>query len=438
MDASVKACVEKAEACLQQALYAEARDEFQRALSQDQGCEAAREGLARAEDFIKKLRLRHLWNQADAARDPKAAEALYREILRLDPDDTKAAQALSLVVRDLVRPLLEQAEASFQAGRFGDARDEFQQALASAPDCEQARQGVAKAEGQIKLLRLIPLWAKAREAEAHGDLKAAEAHYREILGLNPNDSKATEALAAVAGKLVQGHLERGEARFQGGGFADALDAFQQALSLDPKCERARQGVAQAEEQIRSLRLRHLWNRSAEAEAREDLSAAEVLYRQIVALDPADGKARSAAEVLSRLREATNMLRRGDYGGALRLAKEVARKGPAANRSAGVPPACSKAVEKARFLLGLRWDFWRWLAIAHGVGLLVARCAGPALEQHGFPASDYAWVPVARIGAGALLGFIAFAVGYFPARARRIQESGLFQCFGRPPVPARKA
>ncbi|MGD0088736.1 MAG: zinc-ribbon domain-containing protein, partial [Planctomycetota bacterium] len=85
----------------------------------------------------------------------------------------------------------------------------------------------------------------------------------------------------AAWKLVRPCLERAESLLLAGKFSDAKDEFRQALIFDPACAEARQGIAKSEEQIKGLRVRHLWGKAAEAEAQDDFKGAEALYREIV-------------------------------------------------------------------------------------------------------------------------------------------------------------
>ena len=50
----------------------------------------------------------------------------------------------------------------------------------------------------------------------------------------------------AAWKLVRPRLERAEKSLQSGNFSDAKDEFRQALTFDPTCVEARQGIARAE------------------------------------------------------------------------------------------------------------------------------------------------------------------------------------------------
>lgn len=414
--ARVKACLRRGEASLLDGRFADAREEFQQALLTDPGCEQALKGIAKADEQIRSLRLRHLRSKAAEAevhKDFRTAEALYREVLSLEPGDEKAkaaTEALGLAARESVKACLQRAEALLADGMFADAKDEFQKALLFDPACEQARKGVAKAAEEVKALRLRHLWSRAGEAETQGDFKTALGAYRDILGLEPGNKKATEAAERALKALIRPFLDRAEACFKAERFADARNEFQQALAFDPACEQAKRGLAKADEEIRLLRLRYLWDCAGEAEAKEDFAAATARYRDIISLDPGDMKAKSAAEALDLLRRIAGALKKlqPDYKEALRLAGEIIKK--------GLPN--SKAVEKANILLGLKWDLCRWVVIGLLLGVLVGWQGRPFLLPY---VHNDSLVPVVAGVAGAVLALFVIVFGYRRSRIARVRS-----------------
>ena len=417
--ARVKACLKRGETGFLDGRFAEAKDEFQQALLTDPGCEQARQGIAKADEQIRNLRLQHLRSRAAAAeaqKDYGDAEALYREILSLDPSDKKAksaTEALGLAAREALKACLGRAEALLKDGMFADARDEFQKALRFDPGCEQAHQGIANAAEQIKSLRLRYLWNRAGEAEAQGDFKTALAAYRDILGLEPDNKKAAESADRALKELIRPFLERAEACFKAERFADARHEFQQALGFDPACEQARRGIARADEEIRLLRLRFLWNSAGEAEAQEDFATAAARYKDIIGLDPSDMKARMGAEALDLLRQTAEVLRKPEpnYKEAMRLAGEIVKR--------GLPD--SKAVEKARIVLGLKFDFCYWLVIGLLLGVFVGVQANPLLLSYVRNDYNYILAPIGAVVAGLVLAVLVFMFGYRRSRDARIRR-----------------
>jgi len=417
----VKACLKRAADCFRDGRFADAKTEFEEALTLDPACEQARQGIARAEEQIKGFRLRHLRGRALAAekeKDYKIAEDLYREIISLDPNDERArtaTEALGLAAREALRACLVRARASGDEGRFADARDEFQQALKLDPACEEAHQGIAKAGEQIKSARLRHLWSRAAETEAQGDFKTAVAVYHDIAGLDPDDKRAPEALAHALKELIRPFLERADACSKADRFADARDEFQQALQFDPACEHARKGIAKAEEQIRIMRLKHLWSSAREADAKEDFQTAARLYQDIIALDPGDLRARATAGALNLLGQTTVALRKPDYKEALRLAGDIVKTGP----------ADCKAVEKARILLGLQWDFWYCLLVGLLLGAIVGMHAHANFLFYVHSGYNDLLAPAVAVATGLLFAFLVFIGGYRSCRITRLRKLRLF-------------
>jgi tetratricopeptide (TPR) repeat protein len=81
----------------------------------------------RAEQRYQECRRAFLYfEQAQVARDPREAESRYREGLQICPDDDVAHYELGRILAD--------------AGRRGDARDEFEAALRTNPNFTAARE----------------------------------------------------------------------------------------------------------------------------------------------------------------------------------------------------------------------------------------------------------------------------------------------------------
>jgi len=81
----------------------------------------------RAEQKYQECRRAFLYfEQAQVARDPREAESRYREGLQICPDDDVAHYELGRILAD--------------AGRRGDARDEFETALKLNPNFVAARE----------------------------------------------------------------------------------------------------------------------------------------------------------------------------------------------------------------------------------------------------------------------------------------------------------
>jgi tetratricopeptide (TPR) repeat protein len=152
---------------------------------------------------------------------PGEAAALYREILRTDPEDVAALQLLAVLAHG--------------QGRGDEALTLFRRAIAIDPDCEAA---------DMELGRLF---------EQRGDLEAAAICYRRAIRQHPADAGAHHALGRVLHRqgaiaeavasyglalqlmpdLAEAHSDLGEGLRRLGRIASALAACRQALALKP-------------------------------------------------------------------------------------------------------------------------------------------------------------------------------------------------------------
>jgi len=125
--------------------------------------------------------------------------------------------------------------------------------------------------------------------ESTGELPAAIDLYRQALAIDPAWTPAREALTAANGRLAQYSFDRalsnGFAALGESRFADAVDAFNAALSMRPESSAAADGLFQAEEGARLGQISLARVRALAFERRELWSEAIDLYESALAIDP---------------------------------------------------------------------------------------------------------------------------------------------------------
>jgi tetratricopeptide (TPR) repeat protein len=211
----------------------------------------------------------------------EAAEACYRNAMRLAPEDAPwphylgilledagrldeaveaYGRALQLVPRD-VPALTYQAEALRQLGRQEPAESAAQRALAIDPTCTAAKALL----GQMALDRrdfrtaatLLDeaLAATPQANRLHyllamawrglGDPAKAGEHFAQAgsVGVRPADPWFDELASLRTGERV--HMARGKTAFDAGRFADAAEQFRRALAARPESVEARLNLAAA-------------------------------------------------------------------------------------------------------------------------------------------------------------------------------------------------
>lgn len=133
--------------------------------------------------------------------DAQAIAALER-IVALDPKQEAAKTRLDLVRFRQLQALIEAGRRARQAGRFDEAEDALERALALSPK-------------SVMILRDLT----AVEVD-RGDLAAAEAHARQVVQLQPAEGESHASLGAIL-----------EAR---GNYREAAAAYGRAADVDPR------------------------------------------------------------------------------------------------------------------------------------------------------------------------------------------------------------
>ncbi|MBI3839170.1 MAG: tetratricopeptide repeat protein [Planctomycetia bacterium] len=195
----------------------------------------------------------------------REAEAIYRQILGVDPDHADSVHLLGVValqvnqhevaIEYISRAIKLQGnqpiyhsnlgEAYRGLGKLAEAAECYRQALSIDPSFSHAHNNlgnVLKSLGQTadaiaayeRAIRLQPDYAEphnnlATILQEQGDLAGAIAHYRQAVALNPRYAGAYKNLGTAL--RIQGSL------------AEALECCQQALRLDPQDSETHYNIA---------------------------------------------------------------------------------------------------------------------------------------------------------------------------------------------------
>lgn len=183
---------------------------------------------------------------AIAAGDATAADAAYSIAILLDPNSSEAVQGMERArVLNQVLALMEEGEALQSDGKFDDARDRFQQAIALDPAHEPARTalaGIATAQANQNFAAVMSRGFAALQA---GNAEAAKAAFEQAGNLRPGSAevaaalqqaKDQETLSAITVQLnIANSAEANE------DWATALAAWNAALAIDPNLVDAQNG-----------------------------------------------------------------------------------------------------------------------------------------------------------------------------------------------------
>jgi tetratricopeptide (TPR) repeat protein len=231
----------------------------------------------------RKSELRGAYEDAMAAGDLARARSLLEELRALDPLDPEletASRQIEAALRSEIERLARTGRSAFGAGSLAAAERAFRGVLALDPDDESARGHLS----YIATIRSagVPAGAppgafdpaafateagiraegshqNALAAAREGDLYGAIRHELLALELDPGHVAAGAHLLALRRELapdLDRLVEAGRSAFRNEDLYSALEAWRQALLIDPENERTRAYVARAERQLQNLeRLR---------------------------------------------------------------------------------------------------------------------------------------------------------------------------------------
>ena len=243
--------------------------------------------------------------------------------------DTRALQAQAQA---------RQGQRLLAAGDLEGAARAFRRALALKPDLPAAIAGIQKVEKarRDKMHRqAAELVARGRDLLAADQLEQARSTFQEALRLDPNAAGAKEGLEAVTRRQqelaraeaerkrrqerqaqAQAALSRGKELLAAGKLKEAQAAFQQALTLDPELEAAREGQEAVRRRQEELARAEAQRKRAEERRRKvqaairrgqallnagKLKQAEAAFRQALALDPQAEPAKAGLARLAKRR-----------------------------------------------------------------------------------------------------------------------------------------
>jgi len=287
-------------------------------------------------------------------QDFAAAEAQFRKVLELSPDNTPAQEGLARA-----RQLREQAandavdagNLALDEGRLTAARDSFDRAAALLPDMSDATDGLARldallstmftqevqwgraarAAGQLdqarshfsKALELkeskamrrelaeidaaraaesSALLKSARSARKKGNYKAARHQYEQALASGA--ASATNELTAMdseISRLIEQHLTSAAANTASGKQREAVADYRKVLELAPDNPTAINGLQAGRNQLQAA-IATVMAKGKDAMAAGDLKQARQVFEQALDMDPYQAEAQSALEHIASLEQ----------------------------------------------------------------------------------------------------------------------------------------
>lgn len=291
---------QQAEAALSAADYEAARQLLRQARTLEPTASFLRERLQTVEAFYSHL---ETGEQALEAGQFSEAAAAFETLLNHMPQSTSIEQQWTAAK-------LGQGQAALERNAFTDARRAFEAVLERQPEHKRAQTGLAAVEkGQQRIQQLQSQLAQGRTAFQVGDYEKALECINTALELEPNHAEARQlfsdvqqALRAQRERRARRWLEKGHQAMAEDAYAEAIQCFEQAATLDPESE-ANVLRARAEaDQARAEQFQALLHKAHAAFRGEDYNTAVRYFEEAVDLQPEALDARRGL-TLARQRQA---------------------------------------------------------------------------------------------------------------------------------------
>jgi hypothetical protein len=217
--------------------------------------------------------------QKFAARDYEPALAELKRVAADLTTTEKAAEAA-------LRAALEAGSAALESGAAADAERQFALALKLKPGHAQATRGLERAKALDEVRRLL---AEAARVEGEGRSDDAAALYRKTLALDRDATPAQQGLARIqsaqSGSAFAAAMSQGLSALAAGNLDEAGAAFERAGRIRPGAPEVQDGLAQVARARGDAGITTHLAAAERAEREERWQTALEAYRQALAIDP---------------------------------------------------------------------------------------------------------------------------------------------------------
>ncbi len=266
-------------------------------------------GLARAEALVGSLvaEERQWGRRAVSEGRLDAAREHFQKALKLrdDKDIRRELAALDGTSSRRVGALVEEGGRTLSARDYRRASDLYRQALALDPGHRGARQGLDKAQSAARQA-IETLLVSADKAFAAGDTGSGLTRLREILAIDPADSRALAGLEGARSRAADeaaGLVAQGNASLAAGRTAEAESLLRQALAIDPYLPEARAALERLSrpggKKTPSVDLEQRYLEGISLYTQGRYEAAVSIWGEVLQKDPGHEKARRNIEKARR-------------------------------------------------------------------------------------------------------------------------------------------
>jgi tetratricopeptide (TPR) repeat protein len=303
--------------------FARARQVFDSATQRfaDRDYEHAVEDLKRAAADITTTEkaadaaLRNALAAGRAALEGGSGEEAARQFslaLKLKPGHAQATRGLERATHlDEVRRLVAEAARLEGEGRSAEAADRYRRALGLDRDTTAAQQGLARIQSAQAGSAFAAAMSQGLSALAAGNLGEARAAFEQAGRIRPGAPEVQDGLAQVARAQgdagIANHLATAERAEREERWQTALEAYRQALAIDPNLLTAQQGVERAEPRAAiEAQLNGFASRPERLFSTEVRAAARAALAQARAINPAGPVLRTQIDKVAALVESAEV------------------------------------------------------------------------------------------------------------------------------------
>ncbi|MFA5679078.1 MAG: tetratricopeptide repeat protein [Pseudomonas sp.] len=193
--------------------------------------------------------------KALADMDQQRAEAAFRLVLAIDPDNTEARTGLARAgLLPQIRPLLENARGQVAEKRWGQAKGALDALLALDERHTEARHMLTQVEREIRAEEFNGFMGVGLVAMQRGDYRQAARQFEQALKVDPASEDArvslNQARAALQAHDIAITLAAAQEQEAAEQWAQAAASYQQVLDADDSVVSARVGLLRSQARAR--------------------------------------------------------------------------------------------------------------------------------------------------------------------------------------------
>jgi tetratricopeptide (TPR) repeat protein len=241
-------------------------------------------------------------NQGNA----ELAQQKFNIALLIDPNNALAQKRLQRAQKlDAVMQLMTSGNRHEKDGNISFAHADYQEALKLDPGSKEARKALARIKGQVRDREFQVLMSEGLTALHNNNVELAREKLLKAKSFRPESLEVRDALAQVDQAIrlanIETHRQKALAAEQAENWEQALNAYQQALKIDPNVQFAELGKQRSLKLMRiDKRIDFYIEQPGALESDRQLDNAIQLIAEIEEIDPIGPRLKERFDKLTRL------------------------------------------------------------------------------------------------------------------------------------------